>query len=158
MFLGSGSIRTDSLGPLVLYSDLTECFPYDEEVRMLTVTGEQLLRMVRHIVRKEVWQGGRTSFFQISGALRIRRDFVNDKLEITLHGKPIEQDRLYRVGIQKYHRGNFDRYFGFPLSEIEDTRPSKVLATSIRGVIEEYLSCHNNIDKPTDGRVTLIFE
>ena len=158
MFLGSGSIRTDSLGPLVLYSDLTECFPYDEEVRMLTVTGEQLLRMVRHIVRKEVWQGGRTSFFQISGALRIRRDFVNDKLDITLHGKPIEQDRLYRVGLQKYHRGNFDRYFGFPLSEIEDTRPSKVLATSIRGVIEEYLSCHNNIDKPTDGRVTLIFE
>ncbi|MBQ9959492.1 MAG: bifunctional metallophosphatase/5'-nucleotidase [Oscillospiraceae bacterium] len=158
MFLGSGSIRTDALGPLVLFSDLTECFPYDEEVRMLTVTGAQLRRMVEFAVRKEVWQGGRTSFFQISGGLHIHRDFVNEKLEISLHGAPICDEKLYRVGVQKYHRGNFERYFGFPIDEIEQARPSKVLATSIRGVIEEYLSCHNNMDKTTDGRVTLIFE
>ena len=35
MMLGSGSVRNDSMGPLVQFSDLVECFPYDDSVLSL---------------------------------------------------------------------------------------------------------------------------
>ena len=46
MLLASGSIRGEELGPVVQYRNLTECFPYDGKVNMLTVSGEQLRSML----------------------------------------------------------------------------------------------------------------
>lgn len=158
MFLASGSIRTDALGPLVVFSDLTECFPYDEALQMLTVTGAQLRRMLQFMLRDETWQGLHNSFFQLGGKLRLKYSIPNRQLSLTVNGAPLEDAQLYRIGLQKYHCSSFERYFGFPLCEITAAHPARVLATSARGVIEEYLSCHNNMDKTTDGRVTLIFE
>ena len=42
MLMGSGAIRSYSLGPVVHYADLVECLPYDDAVYMLKVTGTQL--------------------------------------------------------------------------------------------------------------------
>ena len=47
MLMGSGAIRSYSLGPVVHYADLVECLPYDDAVYMLKVTGTQLERMIR---------------------------------------------------------------------------------------------------------------
>ena len=60
MLMGSGAIRSYALGPVVHYADLVECLPYDDAVYMLKVTGTQLERMIRHILRDEAFQGGST--------------------------------------------------------------------------------------------------
>ena len=54
MLVGSGSIRTTELGPIVLLSDFAECFPYDDVVHMLNVSGAQLRRMILHAARRGV--------------------------------------------------------------------------------------------------------
>ena len=52
MFLGSGSIRTDSLGPTITYGDLAEAFPYDDWIMSVYANGDQLRRMVKHLVER----------------------------------------------------------------------------------------------------------
>ena len=156
MLMASGSIRNDALGPLVQYSDLTECFPYDEDIRMLTVTGSQLKRMLAYVFRDEVWQGAHSGFFQIPKNLRIVYDIASRKMDITLNGEALEDDKIIKLGLQRYQYNNFEKYFNFSIREIEDQHPSKVVATSARSIIEEYLSRHQNIDQEIDGRITLI--
>ena len=69
--VGSGAIRSYSLGPVVHYADLVECLPYDDAVYMLKVTGAQLERMLRHILRDEAFQGEHTEFYQFSHGMHI---------------------------------------------------------------------------------------
>ena len=71
MLMGSGAIRSYALGPVVHYADLVECLPYDDAVYMLKVTGTQLERMIRHILRDEAFQGEHTEFYQFSHGMRI---------------------------------------------------------------------------------------
>ena len=157
MFLASGSIRSTAMGPLVQYADLIECFPYSDVIYMMTVTGVQLRKMLGYMLRREVWQGGHNGFFQISHRLRLVYDVAGSRfLQFEFDGSEVEDDRLYKIGIQKYQYSSFEKYFGFPSSEAETSRQSKAIATSSRDIIEEYLSSYQNIDKEVDGRITLI--
>ncbi len=157
MFLASGSIRSTAMGPLVQYADLIECFPYGDAIYMLTVTGAQLRRMLQYMLRREVWQGGHNGFFQISHRLRLVYGVADSKLlKFEFDGREVEDERLFRIGMQKYQYSSFEKYFGFPASEFETARQSKVIATSSRDIIEEYLSSSQNIDKEVDGRITLL--
>ena len=158
MLLISGSIRSESLGPLVQYADLVDCFPYDEDIRMLTVSGKQLKRMMTYVFRDEVWQGVHSGFFQISRDLRITYDIPKGKMDITYQGEALSDEKMLRIGLQKYQYNSFEKYFNFPIKEIEDHYPSRVIATSARSILEEYLSRHQNIDQELDGRITLIRE
>ena len=73
MLLGSGSVRCD-LGPLVTYKDFVECFPFDESLHMVTVTGDQLKRMLAFMLRDEVWQGAHNEFYQLSKGMKVVYD------------------------------------------------------------------------------------
>ena len=157
MLLASGSIRSAALGPLVQYADLTECYPYDETVYMLTVTGAQLKRMFAYVMRRETWQGVYSGFFQISRRLRVVHNIRKDRQEaVTFDGDPVTDDRLYRIGIQKYQFNSFEKYFGFPSEEVTAINPARVVSTSARDIIEEYLNDNNMLDARIDGRITLI--
>ena len=158
MLLISGSIRREKLGPLVQYADLVDCFPYDEDIRMLTVSGKQLKRMMAYVFRDEVWQGAHSGFFQISRDLRITYDISKGKMDLSYQGEALSDETMLRIGLQKYQYNSFEKYFNFPVQEIEEQYPSKVVATSARSILEEYLSRHQNIDQTLDGRITLIRE
>ena len=68
---GSGAIRSEQLGPIVMYQDLKECLPYDDPIYMLEVTGDEFMRMVKYMVRDEVWQGEHCEFYQFSKGIEI---------------------------------------------------------------------------------------
>lgn len=55
MLIGSGSIRSEKLGPIVTYADLIEGFPYDDGVYMFKVTAGQLRKMLLYMVRDEAF-------------------------------------------------------------------------------------------------------
>lgn len=154
MLLGSGSIRNTELGPIVLLSDLTECFPYDDAIHMLRVTGAQLKRMIRFMLRDEVWEGAHCEFYQFSEGMRVVYDRArHDFREFSLHGEPIDDSRIYKIGLQNYHFMNVEEFFGIPLDEIMKNGATKVIATSCRGIIEEYMSCRQNLDRQICGRL-----
>lgn len=157
MLLGSGSIRAEKLGPLVLYSDLVESFPYDDSITMITVTGEQLRRMILFMLRDEVWQGAHCEFYQLSKGFKVVYDREKrELLEMTFENQPIDDKRLYKVGLQRFHMQNMEDNLAITPDEVSANRKPRIVATSCRDILDEYLSTHQHLDRQIDGRLTLI--
>jgi 5'-nucleotidase len=158
MLLGSGSIRADAMKPIVLLSDLVEAFPYDDPVMMIHVTGNQLEKMLLYMLRDEVWQGVHSEFYQFSEGLRVVYDRSTHKMrEFSLRGEPIDPQHLYSVGLQMYHFLNTEIGFGVKHADLESANgKARMLATSCRDVIDEYLSAHQNLNRVAGDRLTVL--
>ena len=133
MLMGSGAIRSYALGPVVHYADLVECLPYDDAVYMLKVTGTQLERMIRHILRDEAFQGEHTEFYQFSHGTHIVWSRSEQAFRtLTLDGEALYAERLYTVAVQKYHYNNLKPFLDITLEEVEKNGKIRVLSTSAR--------------------------
>ena len=156
MLVGSGSIRVTELGPIVLFSNLTECIPYDDAAIALWVKGAQLKKMILYMLRDEVWDGSHCEFFQFSGGMRVVYDKSNHKLnEFSLHGAPIEEEKVYKIGLQYYFYLNMKEFFSVSHEEVAENGKPRRVATSCREVLDEYLSCHQNLDHKIGGRLKI---
>ncbi|MBE6611286.1 MAG: bifunctional metallophosphatase/5'-nucleotidase, partial [Ruminococcaceae bacterium] len=154
MLLGSGSIRTTELGPIVLLSDLAECFPYNDPIYMCQITGAQLKRMMLHVLRDEALDGGHTEFYQLSGRLRVVYDRTTHSFtKFEFRDVPIEDEHLYRVGLQSYHFKNFEANFAVPMEEIAANGKPRIVTTDCQELLEEYLSEHQNLERGISGRL-----
>lgn len=157
MFMGSGAIRNEKLGPVVRYADLCECLAYDDAIYMLTVTGSQLERMLSHVMRDEAFLGDHTEFYQFSHGIRMvwsRSEHRFEKLE--LDGKPLNFDGLYTVALPNYHYQNLPEFLNITVEEIEKNAKIRVLATSYRNVVDEYMMKHPHLSREVEGRLTVI--
>ena len=156
MLLGSGSIRGTELGPVVLYSDLTECFPYSDAIYMVPVTGRQLKQMIAFMLREEALIGGHTEFYQFSEGMRVvyHRESRSFR-EFSLYGEPVEDDKVYRVGLQEFHYKNVEEFFSVPLPEVQKNGKIRKLSTSCRDILDEYLSDKQNLDRTVCGRLVI---
>ncbi|MBR5004513.1 MAG: 5'-nucleotidase C-terminal domain-containing protein, partial [Erysipelotrichaceae bacterium] len=157
MLFSSGGIRTKQLGPLVTYQDLVECIAYDDSVHMLYATGAQIKKMLTFMLRDEVWQGAHNEFYQLSQGWKVVYDRAAGKmLEFTYEGEPVDDERMFKIGLQHYHFLNFSEFFNLPVEQVEANKKSLVMSTSTRDVIEEYLLSHQHLNRDIDGRLTLI--
>jgi 5'-nucleotidase len=154
MLVGSGSIRVSEMGPIILLSNLTECLPYDDSAIALWVTGAQLKKMILFMLRDEVWDGAHCEFFQFSKGVRVVYDKPNHRfLEFSLHGEPIDEEKLYKIGLQYFFYLNVKDFFSISHEEISQNGKPRKVATSCREVLDEYLSCHQNLDHQISGRI-----
>ncbi len=156
MILGSGSIRSDYMGPIVTYGDLVTGFPYDDEIYMLEVTGAQLRKMIKYMQRDEAFTG-HTEYYQFSKGVEIiysksKHDF--EKFEYM--GEELKDDRLYSIGLQTFHYNNFELAFGFNSDEVAANRKPRVIATSCFQIVEEYMSAHRKMSAKVEGRNKVI--
>lgn len=157
MLFGSGEIRGYTLGPVVHYHDLVECLPNDEPVYMLKVTGAQLERMLRFILREEALTGEHTEFYQFSHGMRMVWDRKEHKFhELALDGKPIEEKQLYSIAVSKYHFMNLQEFLNISLEEAKENALPRVLATSCRDIIEEYMMVTQHLSRDVEGRLVII--
>ena len=157
MLVGSGSIRVSEIGPIILFSDLTECLPYDDSAIALWVTGAQLKKMILYMLRDEVWEGSHCEFFQFSEGTRVIYDRQRHTLkEFSLHGKPIDDTRIYKIGLQYYFYLNMTEFFSVSREDVEPNGSPRRVATSCREVLDEYLSCHQGLDHRKGDRLTII--
>ena len=156
MLMGSGAIRSYALGPVVHYADLVECLPYDDAVYMLKVTGTQLERMIRHILRDEAFQGEHTEFYQFSHGTHIVWSRSEQAFRtLTLDGEALYAERLYTVAVQKYHYNNLKPFLDITLEEVEKNGKIRVLSTSARDVVEEYLTVNQHLSREVEGRLVV---
>lgn len=154
--LGSGSIRNEQLGPVVTKGDLNECFPYDDAVHMVYVTGEQLKRMISYMLRDGVFAGEHCEFYQFSHGMEVEYDQATHSfLKFNLEGEPIDDEKVYTVGLQHYHFLNMQGSFGISLEEIEKNHKQRMVATSCTQVIEEALLSGQNQNAKGEGRLIL---
>ena len=157
MLVGSGSIRVSELGPIVLLSNLTECLPYDDSAIAMWVSGAQLKKMILYMLRDEVWDGAHCEFFQFSKDVRVVYDKQAHALcEFSLRGEDIEDEKIYKIGLQYYFYLNAKDFFSISHEEISQNGKPRRVATSCREVLDEYLSCHQNLDHHIAGRFELL--
>ena len=157
MLLGSGSIRKTELGPIVTLQDLMEIFPYDDSIHMVTATGKQLKHMIHHMLREEAFEGDHTEFYQLSRGLYVEysrktKEFISFKYE----GKEVKDDDTFKIGIQKYHFLNIEDGFDISIEELEKNAKVRVVATSCRDVLEEYMSQNQHLDIDIEKEPRLI--
>ena len=157
MLVGSGSIRVSELGPIVQFSNLMECLPYDDSAIALWVTGAQLKKMILYMLRDEVWNGSHCEFFQLSKGVRIIYDKQSHILkEFSLHEESIDDEKIYKIGLQYYFYLNMKDFFSVSHGEVEPNGKPRRVATSCREVLDEYLSCHQGLDYQISGRLNFI--
>ena len=156
MFLGSGSIRRQSLGPVVEFRSLRETFPYNDSIYMVTMTGEQLRRVVSYLLRDDALCG-RSEFYQFSEGLRVvYSQSLRQIVRLTFCGRDVDDRSVFKVGLQGYHYLNLEHFFGIPVSEIvTDETPARMISTSSLDILEEYLSQHPKAGSSVDGRITV---
>ena len=155
--LGSGSIRSEEMGPIVLFSDMTEAFPYDDEVYLIMVTGRQLRHMILHMLRDEVWQGVHCEFYQFSEHVHVVYSRSEHRfLEFYVNEEPLDDDRFYSIGMQAFHFKNLESSFDIKMADIIANRKPRVVATSSASVLDEYLSNHQHLDYRTGDRLVIL--
>ena len=106
------------------------------------------------MLRDEVWEGNHCEFFQFSKGMRVIYDRSDHSFkEFTLNGDPINEEKIYKVGLQYFFYLNMKDFFSISHEEIEKNGMPRRVATSCREVLDEYLSCHQNLDREVSGRL-----
>jgi len=153
MLVGSGSIRVNTLGPVVSLKDLLACFPYDDSLVRHTITGKQLKTIFNHIMRPEN-RDGEGECYQINSGVYVTY-FEKDKRlsSLLINGKPVEDESTYTVCMQGYHFKNSEAYLNLTKEELEASGKSKTVTTSAQEVLKEYLMSHQNLSREIEGRL-----
>lgn len=156
MFVGSGSIRVKELGPQVTLGDVMACFPYDDSLHRFSVSGKQLKEIFAHIMRVENRDGEGECYQVNMGVEAIYNDRDRKLAGLKVAGKPVTNEKIYRIGMQGYHYNNAEAYFGLDSQYLKNLSDHKVTSTSAQQVLIEHLSNHQNINSKVEGR--LVFE
>lgn len=156
MLLGSGSIRTQALGPILELEDLLVAFPYDDAVFRISVTGKQLSQMMIFMLRDESFEG-HTEFYQLSKGVYLEYSKGKRTIErFTLNDEDIEDSRIYTVGLQQFHFNNLTQFFGLDAEEIAANRKPKVLTTSTVDILDEFLCQVELVQPVVMGRLVIL--
>ena len=156
VLLGSGSIRSSKIGPLVTLKDFLTCFPYDDSVTLYRVKGWKIKKMFAHIMRPEN-RDGEGECFQVNGKVQtIYNDHHKELESLTVSSAPIQDEKIYTVCLQGYHVKNSEKNLGLTQNELTEDGSSKVVSTSIRDILEEYLRYNQNLSRKTEGRLQYI--
>ena len=153
MFVGSGSIRAKELGPIVTLGNFMSVFPYDDTLLKLAVTGAQLKQIFRHILRPEN-RNSEGECYQVSkGVEAVYVDTERDLESLTINGQPAQDDGQYTICLQGYHYENSAPNIGLTNEELTALGQSRVVTTSARDVLGEYLKSHQNLNSRVEGRL-----
>lgn len=155
MLLGSGSIRAQTLGPIVDFGVLVETFPYDDGIYMLKVTGAMLRRMLKHMLRDEAFLGV-TEFYQLSNGVKLtysrsKRDF----LTLQFRGAEIQDEQVFTIGLQQFHYMNLEEFLDLSPVQVEKLQKPRVISTSCHDILEQYLKSHRRLSRSVEGRIAV---
>jgi len=153
VMVGSGSIRVQSLGSVITLMDIMTCYPYDDAISRYTITGTQLRKMFAHFMRSEN-RTGEGECYQVNGGVCAVYNEKEKRLEsLVVRGQEVGDAETYTVCLQPYHVNNCTEYLNISPEELVVSGPSKVVTTSAREVIEEFLRNNQNFKPVTDGRL-----
>lgn len=139
MMLGSGSIRSYDLGPIVDLGGLSETFPYDDGIYMIKLTGAMLKRVAAHLLRDEAFLG-HTEFYQFSAGVEIVYSMSEKRVDyFGFNGKPLEDEQVFTVGLQQFHFSNLEAFLGIGFAEIHTLQKPRVISTSCLDILSIWI-------------------
>ena len=111
-----------------------------------------LLRMLRD----EAFTGDHTEFYQLSHGLEVEYDqATHNFLRFDYEGEPVDDERIFTVGLQHFHYTNLVDSFDVTLEELRANHMDRVISTSCTQIIEEVLSNGQNQNASGEGRLIL---
>jgi len=144
MLVGSGSIRSLSLGPTITLADLMACFPYDDAITKFDITGELLKKVFLHIMRNSN-RNDEGECYQVNSTIKATHNDKTDTLKsLQYNDKPVEDDDIVSLGLQGFHIKNCKEYLGITYEELMAGGKSIVVTTSAFEHIKEYVRNHQN--------------
>ena len=153
MMVGSGSIRSKELGPVVTLKSLLSCFPYDDVLTRYEITGDMLKKIFSYVMRTEN-RNSEGECYQVNGRVQaVYDDSLHDLVSLKIDGAPVSDEGSYTLCLQGFHVGNSDAYLKISNEELLKSGRSKVISTSAQEVLEEYLRNHQNITRTIEGRL-----
>jgi 5'-nucleotidase len=154
--VGSGAIRGNSLGPLVTLGDLYRVYPYADSLTQFTVTGAQLKCLFSHIMRIGN-RGGEGECFQVNRVVRAVWDDRTQTLQsLAVKGAPVTDAATYTILLPGYHYDNADQNLGLSQTDLSLLGAGRLIATSARDVLEEYMRAHQNLNAQVEGRLVYL--
>ena len=155
-FMASGSVRVMELGPVVTKADFDEAFPFDDSAHMLFWTGAQLRHALLHMLRDESMAGEHTEFYQVSHGLKFEYDQkTHSLLKLDFECEPVDDERIYTIGLQDFHYKNLKDSFDLDHDEIDKNHPQREIATSCVQILEERLQKGQHQDAKIEGRMVI---
>ncbi len=156
VLIGSGSIRIKEMGPLVTLRDLLSCFPFDDVLRRSTINGKNIKKIFSHIMRLENRNSEGECYQVNSNVQATYSDSQHKLISITINGKPVSENELYKICLQGYHANNSEANLNISQKELFEPGNSKLISTSAKEVLEEYLRNHQNIKRNVEGRLVYL--
>jgi 5'-nucleotidase len=152
MFVASGSIRSEKLGPMVMMKDIITCFPYDDVLTRYTIAGAQLTNIFNHIMRIGN-RDGEGECYQVNSMVRAEYSDSDKRLiSLKIDGKDVDPVGTYTICLQSYHANNSQAYLGITRAELTAIK-TKVVTTSSFEVLVEFLKNNQNIKRKVEGRL-----
>lgn len=156
MLIGSGSIRSNKLGPIVTLKDFLSCFPYDDSIVRFSVTGEMLYKIFNYIMRNEN-RDGEGECYQVNyGICAVHDDNKNRLKSLRVKNEDIVLNKIYTLGMQGYHRNNCATFLNISEDEMIKIKPHKIVSTSAQQVLEEWLRNNQNVLRDIENRLVYL--
>lgn len=154
--LASSSMRCYYLDMTVSLQNLRESYPYDGKIFKIRVDGAQLRQMLTHALRDEVIDKIGETMYQTSKQIHIEYSQAEHKItSLTMNGEPVEDDKIYNIGLQEFYFLNSEIGFGLSNQELQKHGDVRTIASDAFEVLETYMSENKNIGGPIDDRLII---
>lgn len=156
VLLASGSIRKPVLGPIVTLKDYMEIFPFGDPMYSFKLTGAQLRRVTKFLLREESFlDGDHNEWYQFSRGFCCEYDRpTHSILSLKMNGREVEDNNLFTVAMQRYHYLSMEDFLNISIEEVSKNGQPLEAATKTPNVLKEYLTAHELIK--LDGEPRLI--
>jgi 5'-nucleotidase len=153
---GSGSIRLKEMGPIITLGDLIAVFPFSDSLTKFKIKGKNLRKIFSNFMNNEnrVKDG---EYYQVNRRVKAIYNETKNALEsLTINNKDVQDEGEYTISLQGYHIDNCFKNLNITYEELTQLEQPKLITTSARDVVEEYLRNHQNISSNIEGRLTYI--
>ena len=85
------------------------------------------------MLRDEALEGAHTEFYQLSKGLEVEYDQkTHTFLKFNFEGEPIDEERIFTVGLEEFHFRKILDGFDISLAELEKNHASREVATEVQ--------------------------
>ena len=115
-------------------------YSYNKGIKKLQITREN--------------RDGEGECYQINRGVQAVYLEESRRLELlTIGGELVNDDQQYSIGLQGFHFKSSEANLGLTNATLTSVAPSRVVTTSVRDVLEEYLGTHQNVNSRVEQRL-----
>ena len=147
VFINSGAIRQAISKGQVSFTNLAQVYPYDTKAVLIELSGVEIKEYIQHGIKNYSLKERTNELLQVAG-LEYEFSTTNKVVtNITINGKPLEENKIYRVLTSLYIAQGGDKY---PVKQYQE------VGTSIREAIQQQLLKTSKLINEVKNNVTTI--